>query len=122
MFRNLEKKRREHVYTLLSETETLGADSRWRDAKKILAEDERFAKFMAHERVSGKVRDEVTVRLQKMERDFRDWVDELREKVQRDYKELLRETKIITYKSQKQIAENEQHLKDILAVLEVSFN
>lgn len=37
-----------------------------------------------------------------------------------EFRALLQETKIITYKSQKMIAENEQHLKDILAVLEAS--
>lgn len=38
----------------------------------------------------------------------------------REFKDLLKETKIITYKSKRMIEENEQHLKDILAVLEVS--
>lgn len=41
------------------------------------------------------------------------------DQVLEDFEILLRETKIITYKSQKMIQENEQHLKDILAVLEV---
>lgn len=36
-----------------------------------------------------------------------------------EFRELLTETKIVSYKSKKLIAENEQHLKDILAVLEV---
>ncbi|KAK6043384.1 FF domain protein [Cooperia oncophora] len=36
----------------------------------------------------------------------------------REFKDLLKETKIITYKSKRMIEENEQHLKDILAVLE----
>lgn len=43
------------------------------------------------------------------------------DQVLEDFEVLLRETKIITYKSQKMIQENEQHLKDILAVLEVVF-
>ena len=38
-----------------------------------------------------------------------------------DFEALLRETKIITYKSKQMITENEQHLRDILAVLEVYF-
>jgi hypothetical protein len=41
------------------------------------------------------------------------------DQVRDDFRALLQETKIITYKSQKMIQENEQHLKDILAVLEV---
>ena len=56
-----------------------------------------------------------------MEREYRDWVERKHNQVLEDFEVLLRETKIITYKSQKQIQENEQHLKDILAVLEVKF-
>lgn len=36
-----------------------------------------------------------------------------------EFRDLLRETKIITYKSKQTITENEQHLKDILSTLEV---
>jgi hypothetical protein len=46
-----------------------------------------------------------------MERRYRQALD--------DFENLLRETKIITYKSKQMIAENEQHLRDILAILEV---
>ena len=56
--------------------------------------------------------------IQKMERQFREWTERRHKQVLDDFDSLLRETKIITYKSQKQIQENEQHLKDILAVLE----
>lgn len=57
--------------------------------------------------------------MQKTERDYKEWMDERKDAVLRDFKELLKETKIITYRSLKSIQENEQHLKDILAVLEV---
>lgn len=46
-------------------------------------------------------------------------MEERKEAVMKDFKDLLKETKIITYKSLKMIQENEQHLRDILAVLEV---
>lgn len=46
-------------------------------------------------------------------------MEERRETVLREFRELLRETKIITYKSLKMIHDNQQHLADILAVLEV---
>lgn len=55
----------------------------------------------------------------RLERDYRDWVERRHDYVLEEFEILLRETKIITYKSQKMIQENEQHLKDILAVLEV---
>ncbi len=57
--------------------------------------------------------------LQKTEREFRDYIADKQAAAKNDFRELLRETKIITYKSKQLIAENEQHLKDILAVLEV---
>lgn len=57
--------------------------------------------------------------IQKTERDYKEWMEERKEAVMKDFKDLLKETKIITYKSLKMIQENEQHLRDILAVLEV---
>lgn len=36
-----------------------------------------------------------------------------------EFRDLLRETKLITHKSKALIAENSQHLADILTVLEV---
>lgn len=56
-----------------------------------------------------------------MEMDYREWMDRRHTQALDDFETLLRETKIITYKSKQMIAENEQHLKDILAVLEVIF-
>jgi transcription elongation regulator 1 len=57
--------------------------------------------------------------IQKMENEFRDWVDRAHHQALDDFEALLRETKIVTYKSKQMIAENEQHLRDILAILEV---
>ncbi|KHN82103.1 Transcription elongation regulator 1 [Toxocara canis] len=100
----LERKRRELFFQLLSDMKDVTPGTRWRDAKKIIEKDERFAKFAISDR--------------KTERDYKEWVEERKDAVLRDFKELLKETKIITYRSLKSIQENEQHLKDILAVLE----
>lgn len=54
-----------------------------------------------------------------MEHEYRDWVDRKYHQALDDFEALLRETKIITYKSKQMIVENEQHLRDILAILEV---
>ncbi|VDO24520.1 unnamed protein product [Brugia timori] len=97
---HLERKRRE----LLNETKDITPSMKWREAKKIIEKDERFAKFNISER--------------KTERDYKEWMEERKEAVMKDFKDLLKETKIITYKSLKMIQENEQHLRDILAVLE----
>jgi len=100
----LDRKRRDMFFQLLNEHEKVSYNTKWREAKKVIAEDEKFSKICGSER--------------KTERDFRDWSDMRYHQVLDEFEVLLRETKIITYKSQKQIHENEQHLKDILAVLE----
>lgn len=57
--------------------------------------------------------------LQQLEREFREYMEARVLRAKQDFRELLKETKIITHKSKAQVADNEQHLKDILAVLEV---
>uniref|UniRef100_A0A0N5AB53 Transcription elongation regulator 1 n=1 Tax=Syphacia muris TaxID=451379 RepID=A0A0N5AB53_9BILA len=101
---HLEKKRKEIFFGLLNDTKELTPNTKWREAKKVLDKDDRFSKFSTSDR--------------KVERDYKDWMEERRETVLREFKELLRETKIITYKSLKMIHDNQQHLADILAVLE----
>ncbi|MFH4974116.1 hypothetical protein AB6A40_000825 [Gnathostoma spinigerum] len=101
---HLERKRREIFFQLLNDTEEITPNMKWREVKKIMEKDEKFAKFSVSDR--------------KTERDYKDWMDERKETVMREFKDLLKETKIITYKSLKAIQENEQHLRDILAVLE----
>ncbi|KAI6232887.1 hypothetical protein M3Y99_00975400 [Aphelenchoides fujianensis] len=71
----------------------------------IIADDDRFAKL-----VSSSDR--------RNEKEFEAWAEKTQQRIYAEFEELLRETKIITHMSQKMIAENEQHLKDILAVLE----
>ncbi|VDK78127.1 unnamed protein product [Onchocerca ochengi] len=102
----LEKDAKERLFDahLLNETKDITPSMKWREAKKIIEKDERFVKFNISER--------------KTERDYKEWMEERKEAVMKDFKDLLKETKIITYKSLKMIQENEQHLRDILAVLE----
>ncbi|KAI1727342.1 FF domain-containing protein [Ditylenchus destructor] len=100
----LERKRREMFYQLLNEHDTITFNSKWREARKIIDADEKLSKLCQSER--------------KTERDYREWQERRHHEVLEDFEALLRETKIITYKSQKMIHENEQHLKDILAILE----
>jgi len=101
---NLERKRKDLFFQLINEHESITFNTRWRDARKIIENDEKFSKICQSDK--------------KTERDYRDWAERKHEQVVDDFGSLLRETKIITYKSKNQIHENEQHLKDILAVLE----
>uniref|UniRef100_A0A183BVR8 WW domain-containing protein n=1 Tax=Globodera pallida TaxID=36090 RepID=A0A183BVR8_GLOPA len=102
--RELERKRRDVFFQLLDEHQDVTFTTRWHSAKKVIAEDERFNRLKMDDK--------------KLEQDYREWMDRRRSQALDDFETLLRETKIITYKSKQMITENEQHLKDILAVLE----
>ncbi|KHJ75898.1 FF domain protein, partial [Oesophagostomum dentatum] len=103
---NLEKKRREAFFAVLDEHPKITTQTRWKDARRIIQdEEETFSKVASNSE-------------RKVERDYRDWQELRHDNAVREFKDLLKETKIITYKSKKMIEENEQHLKDILAVLE----
>ncbi|VDP00614.1 unnamed protein product [Soboliphyme baturini] len=102
--RQLEQKRREAFYQLLDETTEVTLTSTWKEIRKVIKEDPRCSKFSTSER--------------KTEREFKDYLQQKLMMAKSDFRELLKETKIVTYKSKQMIQENEQHLKDILAVLE----
>lgn len=102
--RNLEKKRKEAFYQMLNDAEGVTLTSHWRDVRKLIKDDPRYAKLCNSDR--------------RAEREFRDYMADRVATAKNEFRDLLRETKIITYKSKQMITENEQHLKDILAVLE----
>uniref|UniRef100_A0AC35G8B9 Transcription elongation regulator 1 n=1 Tax=Panagrolaimus sp. PS1159 TaxID=55785 RepID=A0AC35G8B9_9BILA len=102
--RELDRKRQETFFQLLNEQEGIDVNTRWKDAKKIIFDDEKYSKLIQSER--------------RVENDFRDWRKCRLNELLKDFKELLRETKIITFESKNKILLNEGHLSDILAVLE----
>ncbi|EGT55782.1 CBN-TCER-1 protein [Caenorhabditis brenneri] len=104
--KSLEKKRREAFFQVLDNHEKITPTMRWRDAKRIIQdEEETFVKVASNSE-------------RKVERDFRDWQERRHDQLTDEFKEMLLETKIITHKSKKMMEEGEQHMKDILAVLE----
>uniref|UniRef100_A0A1I7WK86 FF domain-containing protein n=1 Tax=Heterorhabditis bacteriophora TaxID=37862 RepID=A0A1I7WK86_HETBA len=104
--RSLEKKRRDAFFSVLDEHPKITTQTRWKEARRIIQDEEDvFSKVASNSE-------------RKVERDYRDWQEERHDNIVRDFKDLLKETKIITYKSKKLMEDNEQHLKDILAVLE----
>ncbi|CAI2344336.1 unnamed protein product [Caenorhabditis sp. 36 PRJEB53466] len=104
--KNLERKRREAFFQVLDNHEKISPQMRWRDAKKIIQEEEAtFSKIASNSE-------------RKVERDFRDWQERRHDQLTDEFKEMLSETKIITHKSKKLMEEGEQHMKDILSVLE----
>uniref|UniRef100_A0A915KH10 Transcription elongation regulator 1 n=1 Tax=Romanomermis culicivorax TaxID=13658 RepID=A0A915KH10_ROMCU len=99
----LERKLRIAYFQLLDE-QNLPLNANWKDVRKTIKDDSRFTKFSSSDR--------------KCEREFRDYLQNKLMAAKNEFKELLKETKIITFKSKQMIQENEQHLKDILSVLE----
>ncbi|EFP07631.1 CRE-TCER-1 protein [Caenorhabditis remanei] len=104
--KSLERKRREAFFQVLDNHEKITPMMRWRDAKRIIQDEEdTFVKVASNSE-------------RKVERDFRDWQERRHDQLTDEFKEMLAETKIITHKSKKLMEEGEQHMKDILAVLE----
>uniref|UniRef100_A0A915ERV1 FF domain-containing protein n=1 Tax=Ditylenchus dipsaci TaxID=166011 RepID=A0A915ERV1_9BILA len=79
---SLDRKRRDLFFQILSDHDEISFNMKWRDARGIIEEDDKFSKVRQSEK--------------KTEKEYREWVGRKHE----------------------QIHENEQHLKDILAVLE----
>uniref|UniRef100_A0AAF5CW42 Transcription elongation regulator 1 n=1 Tax=Strongyloides stercoralis TaxID=6248 RepID=A0AAF5CW42_STRER len=102
--KDLLSKRQKEIFSLFEQDKRFTYSSSWNDVKKILVTDEVYSNFYSSER--------------KLEKCFREWKDEATNKLLNNFKELLRETKIITYRSKRLAEENEQHLLDILSILE----
>uniref|UniRef100_A0A0K0FL28 Transcription elongation regulator 1 (inferred by orthology to a human protein) n=1 Tax=Strongyloides venezuelensis TaxID=75913 RepID=A0A0K0FL28_STRVS len=102
--KDLLSKRQKEIFSQFDQDKRFTYASSWNDVKKILITDEIYSNLYSSER--------------KLEKDFREWKDETINKLLGDFKELLRETKIITYRSKRLAEENEQHLLDILSILE----
>uniref|UniRef100_A0A0B7AI62 FF domain-containing protein n=1 Tax=Arion vulgaris TaxID=1028688 RepID=A0A0B7AI62_9EUPU len=90
-------------HSLLNETE-ITLTSTWKEVKKQIREDQRFNKYSSSDR--------------KREKEFTEYMHEKFVNAKADFRELLRETKVITYKTKKVVEENEGHLDDIEKVLE----
>lgn len=103
--KNLLKKKRDKFRELLEETKEITLDSKWRDIRRIIKDDPRYKKFSSSDR--------------KCEREFNDYLKDKLGIAKAEFRELLKETKIITYKSKELMAETgDQHLQDIIAVLQ----
>lgn len=103
----LDRKRQDAFFLLLNEQEDIDVNTSWKEAKKIIFNNEKYSKLIQSER--------------RIENDFREWRKVRLNELLNEFRDLLRETKIITYESKKKIILNEGHLADILAILEVSF-
>lgn len=101
---NLIKKKREKFHQMLDEIKDLNLSSTWREVRRMIKDDSRYLKYSSSDR--------------KCEREFTDYIKERLIMAKNDFKELLKETKLITYKTKKMTEESEQHLQDIISVLQ----
>jgi transcription elongation regulator 1 len=101
----LHKKKKDKFREALSEIKTVDIfKAEWRDIRKIIKDDPRYFKFSSSDR--------------KAEREFRDYVEDRLIQAKNEFKEFLKETKILTHKSKKLIDESDQHLTDIVQILQ----
>uniref|UniRef100_A0A5S6QRT7 Transcription elongation regulator 1 n=1 Tax=Trichuris muris TaxID=70415 RepID=A0A5S6QRT7_TRIMR len=102
--RQLEMKQREAFLQLLEETTEITFSTTWKEAKKLIKSDVRYARFSTRDR--------------RCEREFKEFVQNKLTQAKQNFLELLKESKIMTSRSKQLILEDEQHLKDVLSVLE----
>ncbi|CAG2101002.1 unnamed protein product [Medioppia subpectinata] len=101
---NLFKKKREKFRELLDELKDVTLSTVWRDIKREIKEDSRYMKFSSSDR--------------KCEREFREYMKDRLTAAKNEFRDLLKETKIITFKSKKLMEESDQHLLDVVAILQ----
>ncbi|XP_054167522.1 transcription elongation regulator 1-like [Oppia nitens] len=101
---HLFKKKREKFRQLLAEVKDITLSSRWKVVRKQIKDDSRYIKFSSSDH--------------KCEREFDEYMKDRLSMAKNEFRELLKETKIITYKSKKMMEESDQHLLDIVAILQ----
>lgn len=97
------RKKKEKFRELLDETSDITLTSSWKEIKKLIKDDPRCSKFSSSDR--------------KCEKEFKDYLKDKMVAAKADFRELLKETKLITYKSKKLLEETD-HLPDIENVLQ----
>jgi transcription elongation regulator 1 len=100
----LSKKNKEMFHKLFSENSAINLKTTWKQARKLVKDDPRFEKYSSSDR--------------KREHEFTRWQEAQLEFAKNAFRELLMETKAITYKSRKSIAENDSHMREIISLLE----
>lgn len=98
----LNSKKREQFHCLLDDISDITLKTSWLDIRKVVLSDPRCSKFSSSER--------------KCEKEFKDYLKQKILAAKNEFKQLLKETKLITYKS-KSLLKNSNHLKDIEDVL-----
>lgn len=98
------KRKKEKFRECLSELKDLTLTTTWRDIRRQIKDDPRYLKFSTSDR--------------KCEREFKEFIDDKLLEAKNEFRQFLEETKILTYKSRKLTEESDQHLQDIISVLQ----
>jgi transcription elongation regulator 1 len=103
---SLSRRNRDVFHRLIDENvgSVMLMKSTWRYVRKLIKDDPRFVKFSSSDR--------------KREKEFEEYRQERVVQAKIDYRELLKETKIITYKSARLMRDSDQHIKDIMTILQ----
>lgn len=100
---NLIRKKKKLFIDLLEETKEIKLNSSWREIRRLIKEDPRYLQLSDR----------------RCEKEFEHYLRDKLIKAKNDFKQLLKETKIITYKSRKMIDDtDQQHLADIISHLQ----
>ncbi|TRY91116.1 hypothetical protein DNTS_020408 [Danionella cerebrum] len=99
----LAKRRKEQFRLLLDETTQITLTSSWKEIKKLIKTDPRCIKFSSSDR--------------QKQREFEDYLKDKLIAAKADFRTLLKETKLITYKSRRLSRDSPQHLSDIERIL-----
>merc|ERR1719186_2212368 len=97
-------KKKENFRSLLDECKDIGLDTSFKEVKKQIRDDPRYAKFSSSDR--------------KCEKEFKEWLKDRVSGARSNYRQLLQETKIISHKSLQMIKVKEgNHMEDIQEML-----
>lgn len=97
-------KKKENFRSLLDECKDIGLDTGFKEVKKQIREDPRYAKFSSSDR--------------KCEKEFKEWLKDRVASARSNYRQLLQETKIISHKSLQMIKDKEgNHMEEIEEIL-----
>jgi len=97
-------KKKENFRSLLDECKDIGLDTSFKEVKKQIRDDPRYAKFSSSDR--------------KCEKEFKEWLKDRVSGARSNYRQLLQETKIISHKSLQMIKDKEgNHMEEIEEIL-----
>jgi len=100
----LVKKKKDAFRSLLEEQKDVPLDASFKEIKKSIRDDPRYSKFSTSEK--------------KCEKEFYSWIKDKTAEAREEYRNLLKETKIITYKSLEMIKEKDgNHMEEIEEIL-----